>query len=184
MLKHKCVLSIVLVLSMLLTFTACREKKPAPSPTNTSTVPAATPISGSCGENLTFSLDENGVLTISGTGSMSRFDYDDGEVASPWFAQREAIVKVVMQDGISGISAHAFYKCKNLKEVVIPDGTETIKANAFMDCTALEKITIPASVTTMEPDIFKGCENVTVVAPAGSMAYAYAAANNLKVTAA
>ena len=54
--------------------------------------------SGSCGENVSWSL-ENGVLTISGTGSTD--DYTTGQ--TPWYSSRNAIRSVVVSDGVTRI---------------------------------------------------------------------------------
>ena len=43
---------------------------------------------GSCGANLTWSLDDAGVLTISGTGDM--YDYSVTSSA-PWYSNRSSI---------------------------------------------------------------------------------------------
>ena len=40
---------------------------------------ADAPKSGTCGENLTWTLSDDGVLTISGSGAMTDFDY-----GAPW----------------------------------------------------------------------------------------------------
>lgn len=43
----------------------------------------STPTSGKCGENLTWKLDGDGTLTISGTGAMEDYDYLNDYYA-PW----------------------------------------------------------------------------------------------------
>ena len=46
--------------------------------------------SGTCGENLTWTLDSDGKLTISGTGKMK--DYDDYSYSrSPWYGKRSSV---------------------------------------------------------------------------------------------
>lgn len=72
--------------------------------------------SGTCGENLTWTLDDSGTLTISGTGNMT--DYEG--LASP-FCERSDIRTVIVAQGVQSIGYGAFYGCENLTQVVIPD---------------------------------------------------------------
>ena len=67
---------------------------------------ASTVDSGSCGENITWTLDDSGVLTISGTGAMA--DYASAS-AAPWYSSRSNITKVVIENGITTIGDRAFY---------------------------------------------------------------------------
>lgn len=80
--------------------------------------------SGTCGENLTWTL-KNGVLSISGTGEMEDYDYYDhpspwSPDQSPWFSVRNRIVDVVLDEGITQIGSYAFYGCANLEGISIP----------------------------------------------------------------
>ena len=66
-------------------------------PTVEETIPevaqeAADAVSGTCGNNLIWKLDGEGVLTISGTGAMT--DYDDPWDA-PWYNSNHNIVKII-----------------------------------------------------------------------------------------
>jgi len=63
--------------------------------------------SGTCGDNLTWVLDDEGTLTISGTGDMNDYmlyvpgPYDEGwetYVSSPWWDNTENIVTVIIED--------------------------------------------------------------------------------------
>ena len=63
-------------------------------------------LSGSLGKSVTFVLDTDGKLTISGEGKMQSFDYEDGKVDTPWFEVREYIQTVVIEEGVTSISAH------------------------------------------------------------------------------
>ena len=61
---------------------------------------ADTVKSGTCGNDLTWALDDAGTLTISGTGEMDNYYYGDG---IPWYEDTESIVKVVVEDGVTSI---------------------------------------------------------------------------------
>ena len=56
------------------------------------------PTSGKCGENVYWSLDDKGVLTISGTGNMYDYQFE----ASP-FNARDDIKSVVIKSGVTSI---------------------------------------------------------------------------------
>ena len=70
--------------------------------------------SGTCGENLTWTLDENGVLTISGTGDM--YNYNSNNKA-PWFGR--TINAAVIEDGVTSIGSEAFNSCSHMTNVTI-----------------------------------------------------------------
>ena len=111
------------------------------------------------GTNLTWKLDEEGTLTISGNGSMGKLK--QGE--SPWEQYKESIKKVVMQSGVTSIGAYAFDGCTQINSVEIPDGLETIGDLAFGDCRALTKVSIPGSVKTIGQFAFAKCSGLTSV---------------------
>ena len=114
--------------------------------------------SGSCGENVTWTLTADGTLTISGTGAMTDYTYDS---RSPWYSCRTYIKRVVMQQGVTSIGDHAFWDCSGLTSVTIPDGVTSIGGGAFWDCAALTSVTIPGSVTNVGQDAFYNCSSLT-----------------------
>jgi hypothetical protein len=127
------------------------------------------PADNHCGENLTWSLSEDGELTISGTGEMD--DYRSDILTSvPWEDQRERITRITIGDQVTSIGKYAFMGCTALRNIKVPgnvreinrgafyqctslltanmaEGVETISASAFRDCTALRAVGIPESVT-------------------------------------
>lgn len=64
-------------------------------------------VSGQCGDNLFWSLNETGTLTISGTGAM----YDYTEKTAPWYPYTSAgyVRELVLSDDITHIGDFAFY---------------------------------------------------------------------------
>ena len=117
--------------------------------------------SGSCGENVTWTLTADGTLTISGTGAMTDYTYDS---RSPWYSCRTYIKRVVMQQGVTSIGDYAFAYCVSLTSVTIPDGVTSIGDSAFSGCAALTSVTIPGSVTSIGGGAFSGCTSLTSVA--------------------
>ena len=121
---------------------------------------AAVIDSGKCGDNVTWSLDDNGLLTISGTGDM--YDYDRNNCA-PWYKERSDIDRVSISDGVTRIGNSAFYWYYRLQNINIPNSVIEIGAGAFEDCSSLTSIEIPANVSTIEDDTFSGCSSLTSI---------------------
>ncbi len=140
--------------------------------------------SGTCGaegNNLTWELSCDGVLTISGTGAME--DYPS-RTAEPWAEYRTTIKEVIVKEGVTSIgdrsfsagTAHldegykiesltlpnslirigqfAFFDCTTLTSLHIPENVESIGYAAFYDCN-LTSVFIPASVTQIEKSAFE-----------------------------
>ncbi len=94
--------------------------------------------SGTCGENLTWTLDEEGTLTISGTGAMMQYNYN----RVPWYSNRSLIKKVIIEDGVTTIERYAFYHCSSLTSIEIPSSVTAIAYSAFDWCSSLEGVYI------------------------------------------
>ena len=127
---------------------------PDPDPTPPSETIVA---SGTCGDNLTWKLDDEGTLTISGKGAMTEWVNSD---SAPWKTYSNTINKVVIQPGVTSIGGHAFSKCKNLTSITIPEGVTSIGSDAFSGCSSLTSITIPEGVTSIGEYAFYACENL------------------------
>ena len=106
--------------------------------------------------NMSWNLNGNGVLTISGTGNMP----DYSSTSQPWYKYRESIIQVKIGDGITGIGNYAFSGCTSLKEVSLPDGLTKIGDNAFNKCKSLTSITVPKSVTSIGYYAFADCTSL------------------------
>ncbi len=118
-------------------------------------------ISGKCGKNLTFTLSEDGCLTISGTGEM--FNYNYKKKKAPWDEQKHKITKVVIEKGVTSIGNSAFIDCINLGSVEISNSMKTIRESAFYNCGSLISVIIPNGVETIEFDAFENCNRLTYV---------------------
>ena len=126
--------------------------------------------SGTCGakgSNLTWTLDSEGVLTISGSGGMH--DYD-GPSSPPWYRSRSMVKSAVIADGVTSIGEWAFFGCGSLTSVTIPNSVTSIGRYAFYYCTSLTSVTIPDSVTSIGGSAFYNCTSLTDVYYAGSEA--------------
>ncbi len=124
--------------------------------------------SGTCGENLTWTLDSEGTLTISGTGKMVGFESQqiDGEyrTSAPWGNYFKDIVKVILNDGILNIGYKAFYGCR-MTSITIPESVTNIEESAFGKCADLKNITLPDGLTRIGMGAFSGCHSLTKKIP-------------------
>ena len=101
--------------------------------------------------NLTWKLDADGTMTISGTGTMKNYNRN-----SPVYMNSK-VKKVVIENGVTSIGNFAFYNCTSLTSITIPDSVTSIGEDAFSYCTSLTSITIPNSVTSIGNYAFSYC---------------------------
>ena len=119
---------------------------------------ADTTASGTCGDNLTWTLDGVGTLTISGTGAM--YDYDNYK-RQPWYSARYHISSIVIGEGVTSIGIYTFSYLDSLRSVSIPASVTSIKDYAFDGCYKLTSVTIPDKVTSIGNYAFRKCYELT-----------------------
>ena len=140
--------------------------------------------SGTCGTNLTWTLDSDGTLTISGTGKMLRYysfsSSGNYYTTAPWGSSAgkvQRVKTVVIEPGVTSIGEYAFYYCTSLTSVTIPDGVTSIWEQAFYGCSSLTSVTIPDSVTSIGGSAFFG--NTLILCNKNSYAATYAENNDV-----
>lgn len=103
----------------------------------------ASGINFKCGENATWSLDEYGVLTISGTGDMYNFE-SQIYYEAPWNEFRSSIKKVVIEEGITNIGQNAFQNCYSATDLHIASSVEVIEGGSlgYYGANNFDRITI------------------------------------------
>ena len=100
-----------------------------------------------CGDgssSVTYTLDDEGLLTISGTGAIGGMDspgYRDWH--DVWL--KNGVRKVVIGEGVTEIGDSAFVGCETLTEVLLPDSMVTIWG-AFEN-TSLTQLHLPRNVS-------------------------------------
>lgn len=113
---------------------------------------------GADGNNLSWSLTSDGVLTISGTGAMEDFsNYRYTGILSdvPWSTYKSSysadvvVTSVVIEEGVTTIGEGAFYDFTSLASVSLPSTLLEIHAYAFVGA-VFTSIDIPASVTSID----------------------------------
>lgn len=110
-------------------------------------------------QNIDWSLDSDGLLTISGAGEMQDYEYD----RVPWREYVSEIRSVSISNGIQNIADYAFYKCSNLANINIPNNATRIGKSAFDGCSSLTSVTIPSSVKSIKNSAFYGCSGLTSI---------------------
>ncbi len=137
--------------------------------------------SGECGaegDNVIWTLYDDGELVISGEGDMC--DYSLG--SSP-FRSNTDIKNITIENGVTSIGNgafalnfsrsvdipdsvttigdYAFYFALHLENVTVPDNITDIGEGAFVCCINLLNINIPDSVTKIKNSTFLGCGSLT-----------------------
>ncbi len=127
------------------------------------TVAAADIVSsGSCGENVRYTLDSDGLLTISGTGTMADYGWGMKNATSPFFSNK-SIKKIVVKKGVKSIGENIFYNCSELLSLTLSDSIESISEFALRGCEKLTSLSIPDNVTAIYDGAFEGCSGLTNV---------------------
>ncbi len=116
--------------------------------------------SGSCGENLTWELNCDSVLTIRGNGKMTDYNYSNHV---PWESSIKFITKIVIDNGVASIGEDAFNGAFNLTSVEIPNSVTCFGNWAFAHCSGLTSVSIPNNVTSIGEYAFFNCSGLTSV---------------------
>lgn len=140
-------------------------------------------VEGTCGTNLTWSLDtQDSTLTISGTGAMDDY-YSYRRPA--WDNYRSYIAYLSIEEGVTSIGNIAFSGCNSLKRLSLPTSVKYINGEAFrhcamlsdlslgnilslgkgafQDCDALVNVELPLSLSGIGSSAFSGCDNLVSV---------------------
>ncbi len=112
---------------------------------------------GTAGD-LSWSLTNAGILTVSGNGVIPDYSPNDS-VLPPWNGY--SVSTVILEKGVTGIGDYAFYQSGALS-IYIPDGITKIGQNAFGG-SALLSATIPGTVESVGANAFHDCANLTSV---------------------
>lgn len=156
-------------------------------------VPVATAYvySGSCGNNVTYTLDsDTGILQLVGYGKTK--DYDTS--SRKWGSADSVIKTITIPNGITYLGDNlfrncynatnipipssvksfgtgVFYNCQKLNSIIIPNGITVIPQNLFYGCMSLSSIDIPNTVESIELGAFSGCSGATTITVPNSVSY-------------
>ena len=110
---------------------------------------------GSCGDNVTYTIYPDQSMVITGSGPMWDFTIIEDDETGTASLNREnneywtQVRTVTIEEGVTTIGDFAFSECSELTSVSIPNSVTSIGSSAFFGCSALTSITIPASVATI-----------------------------------
>ena len=117
---------------------------------------------GTLDGGIAWALDDNGLLTLEGTGEAAVASAD----AQPWYSYRSGITSVHVSEGITSLGDHLFHGLNALESVDLPSGLESIRAYTFDNCAALQAVDLPAGLTSIGNYAFDGCHALmSVVIP-------------------
>ncbi|MBQ2680066.1 MAG: leucine-rich repeat protein [Firmicutes bacterium] len=131
---------------------------------------AAEAKSGDCGDSAKWAVSDDGVLTISGTGSIKDYEATyTGEIkdgAAPWIEMRDSIKEIVIEEGITAIGKYAFMGMDSAEKLTLPEGVTEISDYAFDGCNNLEEVKLPESVKKIGLYAFHSVAVTEVTIPA------------------
>ena len=110
---------------------------------------------GRCGDSITWTLDDSGNLTLSGSGEMWNYGY----VTSPF--KDYGIKTVTIEYGITSIGDYVFRGCCGMTELTLPNSVTSIGDYAFYGCSGMTELILPNSVTSIGDFAFLGCSGLT-----------------------
>ncbi len=157
-------------------------------------------LSGTYGNGIVWTLSEDGVLTLTGSGELPAIS------GNAWELYSRLIKKLVISEGITSIADYAvgvgagdhpmdnlktivlpkslktignyaFEDCKGLEMIELPDGLVSVGECAFINCSSLSAVVIPDSVESIAFDSFYYCNDPVIYCTAGSYAEQYAINN-------
>lgn len=107
-------------------------------------------------------------LTVTGTGDMQNYSVIPvtgvGNTSSaPWYASRDSITNIEVEQGITSLGAKSFAFMANVTDVQLPNGLEKLGDHAFHSCYNLTSIDIPDSVKSIEAEAFSDSRKLTSV---------------------
>ena len=136
---------------------------------------------GTCGENLIWTLYDDGELVIDGEGDM--YNYPTKE--PPWKSYANLIKNVKIGNGVTKIGDYSFYNLfTNIENLIIGDSVKIVGDYAFASAEKLKNIRFSNSITTIGNGAFSSCDglvNITIpdsVSTIGS--YSFKDCRNLK----
>ena len=121
---------------------------------------SAAEVSGTCGDNLRWTLSESGVLTVSGEGNMNLYSE---LYPAPWYSHRNKIRSIVVEEGVTSIGNRAFRGLEEAVSVTLPSTLKTIGSYAFVNCSKLKMVSFSDGLETIEESAFEKCESLMSV---------------------
>lgn len=122
------------------------------TPADGETAQNSTVASGECGDNLAWTLDDQGTLTVSGTGPIPSYDYR----STPWYDYRNQVTAVIIENGVTTIGSNAFFNMPQISSLTIPNSVTQIGDTAFYYSRNLAELSLPDGITAIGYEAFTG----------------------------
>ena len=123
--------------------------------------------SGSCGENVSWSVNDEGTLRIYGKGEL---EYYVRLPFVPWRGYASSIRTIVIEDGVSGSGGYAFSEMQSIESIYIGSGITILGDWIFYSPDSLTAVYLARGITVIEAGAFASCQNLQNVYFAGSEA--------------
>lgn len=97
-------------------------------------------------EGITWKIDKDGILTVTGTGELSAISSENKDVyatRAPWYEKRESILSATLQVNGMKDAGCMFQNCINLKSINLKDfdtSQLTTMESMFYGCSSLESV--------------------------------------------
>lgn len=123
------------------------------------------------GENLRWTLDNNGVLTITGSGAMKDYPRYENQRPDWYLNHKDSIRSVVLDNKITHIGDYAFDGCTSIESVrytgytgnagvALPESVTTIGVHAFSDTGVTGTLKLPEHLTEIDSLAFYHCRKL------------------------
>ena len=119
-------------------------------------------IEGSCGKDISYQLNDKGILRIEGSGEM--YNYNSKNPA-PWLEYADLVKSIFISEGITLIGNQAFRLMYNVEQIDLPRSVNIIGANAFIECRKLKNLSLYSGVTNISGYAFmqRSLKNVFIM---------------------
>lgn len=108
---------------------------------------------GKCGDEAVWTLNDDGILRISGTSGVYSYSANERE---PWYNQRNNIRSIIAEEGIKSLQGISFEGYENLESAEMAD-TVLYLPKSFRDCTSLNNVKLSSNIRKIPSNCFRGC---------------------------
>ncbi len=124
-------------------------------------------LSETRGDSIKWELSCDSILTIEGNGTWG------GSEQFNFAANKNAVKKVIIKDGVKRIGAMSFLGLENIVSIEIPNSVTSIGDAAFGHCSSLTSITLPTNLTSLGKRAFNACTSLTTIEWNAKNCFAY-----------
>lgn len=115
-------------------------------------------------ENISVTINDNGILTVSGKGEMP--DYNNK--TAPWYSDvvensKYKVTKIVIENGITKIGKLSFQGFSSVTDITFPNSLTEIGEGAFIECSKLTSFIAPSSLKTIKEGAFAKCTELKTI---------------------